>query len=85
MSITISVVICSHNPKPAYINRVLEALKSQTLSLSDWELLLVDNASQHPLANQFDLSWHPNGRHILESQLGTVFARFRAVPNTSWD
>jgi glycosyltransferase involved in cell wall biosynthesis len=79
MNITISVVICSHNPQPAYLNRVLEALKAQTLPQTQWELLLVDNASQQPLADSIDLSWHPHARHILEPQLGTVFARFRGL------
>jgi glycosyltransferase involved in cell wall biosynthesis len=79
MNLAISVVICSHNPQAVYLNRVLAALKLQTLPLVDWELLLVDNASQQPLADRFDLSWHPNARHILESQLGTVFARFRGL------
>ena len=75
MTFAISVVICSHNPQPAYINRVSDALKLQTLPLSDWELLLVDNASQQPLSERIDLSWHPNARHILEAQLGVVYAR----------
>ncbi|MEH2316950.1 glycosyltransferase [Nostoc sp.] len=75
MNIAISVVICSHNPQPAYLKRVLEALKTQTLPRTQWELLLVDNASQQPLADSIDLSWHPHARHILEPQLGLVFAR----------
>lgn len=79
MEYPISVVICSHNPQVAYLKRVLEALKSQTLPLTDWELLLVDNASRQSLAESFDLSWHPNARHILEEQLGTVFARHRGL------
>ena len=79
MNILISVVICSYNPKPAYIKRVLEALKIQTLPRIQWELVLVDNASQKPLADSIDLSWHPHARHILEPQLGVVFARFRGL------
>ncbi|MHC5673365.1 glycosyltransferase [Nostoc sp.] len=79
MNILISVVICSHNPQPTYLDRVLEALKSQTLPRTQWELLLVDNASQQPLADSIDLSWHPHARHVLEPQLGTVFARFRGL------
>ncbi len=77
MNVDISVVVCSHNPNPDYFARVLEALKSQTVPLTDWELLLVDNASREPLAERFDLSWHPNARHIYEEQLGVVFARYR--------
>ncbi len=79
MNVVISVVICSHNPKPAHLERVLEALKAQTLPRTQWELLLVDNTSQEPLADAIDLSWHPRSRHILEPHLGTVFARFRGL------
>lgn len=75
MEYPISVIICSHNPTPAYLSRVLDALKSQTLPVEQWELLLIDNASQDPLAERIDLSWHPHARHIFEAQLGLVNAR----------
>lgn len=79
MNVAISVVICSHNPKLAYIDRVLDALKLQTLPLTEWELLLIDNASSPPLAETIDLSWHPNARVIPEEQLGVVYARLRGL------
>ena len=82
MEYPVSVIICSHNPTPAYLNRVLDALKSQTLPLDQWELLLVDNASQQPLAERIDLSWHPSARHIFEEQLGLVNARLRSLKET---
>ena len=79
MEYPVSVIICSHNPQPAYLNRVLDALKSQTLPLTEWELLLVDNASEQSIAAEFDLSWHPNARLISEEQLGIVYARLRGL------
>ena len=75
----ISVIICSHNPRPEYLRRTLEALKAQTLPTKDWELLLVDNASKEPLAGRFDLSWHPNARHVRENELGLTTARLRGI------
>ncbi len=45
----ISAIICTHNPRPHYLRRVLEALNRQTLDKGEWELLLVDNASRQPL------------------------------------
>ncbi|MGA2852681.1 MAG: glycosyltransferase, partial [Verrucomicrobiota bacterium] len=51
----ISIIICTHNPREDYLRRVLEALRAQTLPARDWELLLVDNASEKPLASRFDL------------------------------
>jgi glycosyltransferase involved in cell wall biosynthesis len=70
-----SVIICTHNPRANYFARVLEALRAQTLPLDKWELLIVDNASQVPLASRYDISWHPAGRHISEPALGLAAAR----------
>ena len=77
--VQLSVVICSHNPRSQYLDRVLSALRLQSLPYEQWELLLVDNASQLALSARFDLSWHPNGRHVLENELGLAAARRRGM------
>jgi Glycosyl transferase family 2 len=74
-----SVIICAHNPRPHYLGRVLEALRNQVLPYDQWELLLVDNASEPALALRWDLSWHLNGRHIRENELGLAAARRRGI------
>jgi len=79
MTILISVIICTHNPRSDYLNRVLESLKSQILSKDMWELLLVDNASEKVLSSEIDLDWHPQGHHIREDQLGLTSARLRGI------
>jgi glycosyltransferase involved in cell wall biosynthesis len=81
----LSVVICAHNPRPEHLCRVLSALQSQTFPLERWELLLVDNASDIPLASLFDLSWHPHGRHVLERALGIAEARRRGMLEAASD
>lgn len=73
----LSVLICSHNPRPDYLQRTLEHLRAQTLPLGDWELILVDNASATPISGAFDLGWHPHARIVHEPQLGLVHARLR--------
>jgi glycosyltransferase involved in cell wall biosynthesis len=75
----ISVIICTHNPRAIFLERVLEALKGQTLHREQWELLLIDNASKEPLAGKWDLAWHPNARHVLETQLGLTHARMCGI------
>jgi len=75
----ISVIICTHNPREDYLPRVLDALRAQTLPLPDWELLLVDNASETPLAGRIDLSWHPNARHVREVKIGKTHALLRGI------
>jgi glycosyltransferase involved in cell wall biosynthesis len=42
----LSVVICTRNPRPKSLRRVLQALSHQTLPLNRWELLVIDNASE---------------------------------------
>src|SRR5947208_16391904 len=79
----LSVIICAHNPRPQYLRRVLEALRSQTLPKQQWELLLIDNSSLDALMAQWDLSWHPNGRHILEIEWGLSAAQQRGICETS--
>ncbi len=75
----ISVIICTHNPRADYLQRTLDSLRGQTLSMSDWELLVIDNASSESVSGRFDLSWHPNGRHVVESELGLTPARLRGI------
>ena len=75
----LSVVLCTHNPRPDYLARVLAALKLQTLPPDRWELLLVDNASKEPLAGRIDLSWHPRARHLLEEKTGLTHARLCGI------
>jgi len=80
-----SVIICAHNPRSDYFTRVLDGLRNQTLPLDKWELLIVDNASQLPLASSWDISWHPTARHIFESELGLSWARHRGIREVSAD
>jgi hypothetical protein len=81
----VSVIICTFNPREDYLHRVLDALRNQTLPLADWELLLVDNASQVPLAGRFDLAWHTRARHVREEELGLTPARLRGIRESQAD
>jgi glycosyltransferase involved in cell wall biosynthesis len=74
-----SVILCTHNPRPEYLRRVLAGLQAQTLPQTEWELLLVDNGSKNQLAESWDLSWHVQARHIRENELGLTHARLRGI------
>src|ERR1700747_2333801 len=78
----LSVVICTHNPRPAYLSRTLEALRAQTLPMAEWELLVIDNASHPVVRDLVSLRWHPNHRHIREEVLGLTPARLRGIQET---
>lgn len=77
--IAVSAIICSRNPDQARLGLVLEALRAQSLPKEKWELLLVDNASRDYLSTICDLTWHSNGRHIREENIGLTMARVRGV------
>jgi glycosyltransferase involved in cell wall biosynthesis len=81
----ISVILCTHNPRPSYLRRTLDALRQQSLPLSEWELLLVDNRSEVPLADSLDLSWHESANMIREEKLGLTPARLRGIKESRGD
>lgn len=75
----LSVIICTHNPKTEYLARVLESLEAQNVFRKNWELILVDNKSDEPVAERFDLSWHPRGRVVVQEELGLTPARLKGI------
>ncbi len=75
----VTVVLCSHNPRPDYLAATIGGLNAQTLPTECWELLVVDNASAPGRAPDVDLSWHPVARVIREDALGLTPARLRGI------
>ncbi len=75
----LSVLVCTHNPRKPYFDRCLAALRDQTLSYDEWELVVIDNKSEVPLQSRLDLSWHPSGRLVREEKLGLTPARLMAI------
>lgn len=80
---TVSVIICSHNPDLKKLNHVIDSLKQQDEPLTEWELVIVDNASLHPIKHQIDLSWHPNVKFAIEPEIGISVARARGIREAS--
>jgi glycosyltransferase involved in cell wall biosynthesis len=81
----LSVIICTHNPKVDYFSRVLAALAAQSCPHENWELLIVDNRSDVPVAGRFDLAWRPDARIVREEVLGLTPARLRGIREASGD
>lgn len=75
----ISVITCLHNPRPDFLVRVLLALHEQTLPKSEWEIIIIDNASKQNISDELDINWHPNARVVREDNLGLTFARIRGI------
>ena len=73
----LSVLLCTHRPRPEHLRQTLAALRAQTLPLPEWELLVIDNASPEPLRKP--PAWHPHTRLLREPRLGLTFARARGI------
>jgi glycosyltransferase involved in cell wall biosynthesis len=72
-------MIPTHNPNMETLGKVLDALRRQTLPLAEWELIVIDNASNPPLEKRIDLGWHPRSRCLQEKRRGVFHARSRGL------
>lgn len=80
-----TVIICTHNPRHDYLQRALGALRKQSLGHCQWELIIVDNASEAPVETWLDISWHPRGRLVREQELGLTPARLKGISEAKGD
>lgn len=74
-----SVIICTFNPRRAYLERTLAALRTQSAPGAEWELIVVDNNSVPPLASWLDLTGLPAARIVTETAQGFTPALVRGV------
>lgn len=76
----LSVVLCTHNPRRAVLDETLAALRKQkALDRGDWELIVIDNASNPPLQGSLDLGGYRQARIVVEGRLGLTHARLRGL------
>ena len=54
-AMTLAVVICTHDPQLDQLERTLDSLRGQDLSMQQWELLIVDNASTNGSLQHIDI------------------------------
>src|SRR5262249_840844 len=73
------------NPRLDHLERVLQSLRAQTVPPASWDLLVIDNNSKPPLAEQVDVSWHPRGSIVVETTQGKMHAIKRAFATTTTD
>jgi len=71
----ITVILPTYNPDIETIVMTLAALRKQTLPLTNWELMIIDNNSTNNFHQQIDLSWHPAARLLVEKKQGLTYAR----------
>lgn len=81
---TVSVVLCTHNPRPWSFERTLASLDRQ--SLRDFEIVLVDNASTPPLSpDRLRAGLTVPMRVITEPRAGLTHARCRGIAEATGD
>ena len=75
--IRLTVILPTRAPDAERLRRTLEGLRAQNLPASDWELVLIDNASPTPVTLAPDLLGAVCIRVVRETRLGLTFARRR--------
>lgn len=76
---SLTVVVCTHDPRPDYLDATITGLRNQTLVTDRWELVVVDNASAPGREPRADLAWHPSARVVREDTLGLTPARLCGI------
>lgn len=77
----ISVIVCTWNPRLDFIRRTLAGLQEQTLAITDWELILVDNNSKPPVS-ELGLNMPANCRLVVEPRAGLTSARLCGISHS---
>lgn len=84
MTLAVSVILCTHNPRRPVLEETLAALRrQQPLEKGRWELVVIDNGSDPPLLGSIDLSGNEGGRIVHEERLGLTHARLRGLAEAS--
>lgn len=85
----LDVIICTHNPRADFLERVLASLEKQTVTQDQWRLIVVDNASSEQSAQQIvellSASELTNATIRKEGQPGLVHARLAGIAESAAD
>jgi glycosyltransferase involved in cell wall biosynthesis len=77
----LSVVVCTHNPELSRLSRTTESIERQSLASSQWELIVVDNASEVTITPEilFQRSMPFRWQLVREPCVGLTPARIRGI------
>ncbi|MBU3676886.1 MAG: glycosyltransferase family 2 protein [Chitinophagaceae bacterium] len=74
-----SVIICTHNPDWAKLNRVIDSLMAQDFPENLWEWIIVDNASTVPVKNKLPEYVTQRINVVEEKEPGLTPARIAGI------
>lgn len=77
-----SIIICTYNPSPNLLEKVLHSCCDQTLDPDLYEIVVVDNNSKVALTKQNFFSkffLHKNFKYLLETRQGLAFGRICGI------
>lgn len=77
----LSVIICTHHPRPDLLSWTLKSVAEQTLPHSEWELIIVDNCTSPPITLEGILppELKPITKLIQEAEPGLSAARCAGI------
>ncbi len=81
----LTAILPARNPNPTRWGRVFQALAAQTLARGEWEIVIVDNASDQPCDPPAGLAGLPAWRRVVEPELGLTPARLRGLAEARGD
>jgi glycosyltransferase involved in cell wall biosynthesis len=86
--VNVDIAVCTNNPRPDVIRRVIASLGRQTLGPTAFQVLVVDNASSPPVDPEILAPLQALGfraRCVVEPVPGLARARLRALSETRGD
>ena len=75
---SLTVAVCTYNPKPELMVRVMDAIAGQRGTGGDVEVLVIDNNSNPPVASAIELDRYET-QVIVEPTQGLTAARATAI------
>ena len=83
---SISVILCTFNPRPDILRRVVEALGAQTVTRERIDLVVIDNKSVPALTKDLiESAYGGSLRLVRESKQGLTFARIAGLAHAKAD
>jgi glycosyltransferase involved in cell wall biosynthesis len=87
MSCSLSVIVCTHNPRPEVLQRCIASIQSALETIEDAELIVIDNDSDPPV-DAIPIGFPKpiaQARFVREEKRGLTPARLRGIREAKGD